>query len=318
MKIACVGKGGSGKTTLSVLLARQLAGAHFPVLLIDADINQHVGHMLGMTTQAMQSMRSLGQEMHRVKEYVRGDNPRILSTETMIKTTPPGRGSRYINLRDHNPVYDYFSRMVEGIRYMAVGAFDETDVGVKCYHAKTGVVELLLNHCLDREKEYFIVDMTAGADAFASGLFTRFDITLLVVEPTLKSVGVYEQYKKYAQEFGVAIGVVGNKIEQQSDIDFIRQYVGDDYMASMYLSPFIKKIDRGEYQNMDQLEPINQKALQDITAVIDRQKKDWEKYYQEAVLFHKKNAFSWANVALGCDVTQQIDESFRIQDVISR
>ena len=29
-----------------------------------------------------------------------------------------------------------------------------------------------------------MVDMTAGADSFASGLFTRFDLTFLVCEPT--------------------------------------------------------------------------------------------------------------------------------------
>src|SRR3712207_8000789 len=55
---------------------------------------------------------------------------------------------------------------------------------VSCYHAKTGAVELWLNHLVDGPDEYVVVDMTAGADAFASGLFTRFDLTVLVSEPT--------------------------------------------------------------------------------------------------------------------------------------
>jgi CO dehydrogenase maturation factor len=51
----------------------------------------------------------------------------------------------------------------------------------------------MLNHLVDGPGEYVVVDMTAGADSFASGLFTRFDATFLVCEPTLRSVGVYRQ-----------------------------------------------------------------------------------------------------------------------------
>jgi len=33
-----------------------------------------------------------------------------------------------------------------------------------------------------------VVDRTAGVDSFASGLFTRFDLTILVVEPTREGI----------------------------------------------------------------------------------------------------------------------------------
>ena len=48
MKIAFVGKGGSGKTTLSSLFIRHLAAAGAPVVAVDADINQHLGAALGL------------------------------------------------------------------------------------------------------------------------------------------------------------------------------------------------------------------------------------------------------------------------------
>jgi CO dehydrogenase maturation factor len=47
MKIAFAGKGGSGKTTLSSLFTRHLAGQGLPVVAIDADINQHLAEALG-------------------------------------------------------------------------------------------------------------------------------------------------------------------------------------------------------------------------------------------------------------------------------
>jgi CO dehydrogenase maturation factor len=69
---------------------------------------------------------------------------------------------------------------------------------VSCYHSKTGAVELYLNHLVDGPGEYVVIDCTAGADSFASGLFTRFDLTVLVAEPTRKGISVYRQWQGYA------------------------------------------------------------------------------------------------------------------------
>jgi CO dehydrogenase nickel-insertion accessory protein CooC1 len=48
VRIAFTGKGGSGKTTLSSLFIRHLAGQGLPVVAIDADINQHLAGALGV------------------------------------------------------------------------------------------------------------------------------------------------------------------------------------------------------------------------------------------------------------------------------
>jgi hypothetical protein len=47
MRIAFVGKGGSGKTTATAVFARYLAALGRRVLAVDADINQHLGPALG-------------------------------------------------------------------------------------------------------------------------------------------------------------------------------------------------------------------------------------------------------------------------------
>src|ERR1700682_1126363 len=173
MKIAFVGKGGSGKTTLSALFCRYLASCQVPVLAFDADINQHLGEALGLPENELVTIPALGLEMERIKEYLRGSNPRIAQASAMTKTTPPGRGSRLWRVREENPLLSYFGRCIDGMTLLVTGPFQEQDLGIKCYHSKVGAVELLLNHCVEGSDEYIIVDMTAGADTFASGFFTR-------------------------------------------------------------------------------------------------------------------------------------------------
>ena len=312
MKIAFVGKGGSGKTTLTSLLARHLAAQHRPVLAIDADINQHLGVALGLDEAQADALPAMGVHLDQIKEYLRGDNPRIGSAAAMVKTTPPGRGSRLLRLSEPNPLSELLERRVGGVRLLVTGPFEETDLGVACYHAKVGAVELWLNHLLDQPGEYVRVDMTAGVDAFASGMFTRFDHTFLVAEPTRKAVGVWRQYKAHADQFGVAVSVVGNKISSDDDVAFLRQHVGDDLLVCLQHSPVVRAMEQGRPLGPEALEAANQTALEYIHQTIDATGKDWARFQRQAVEFHLRNAHAWANARTGQDLSVQIDPNFNL------
>ena len=314
MKVAFVGKGGSGKTTLAALFSRYAAAQGRPVLAIDADINQHLAAAIGMTVEQAEALPPMGLEIDRIKEYLRGDNARIASASAMIKTTPPGRGSRLLTPGRPNPIFDHFVGRKGGIELMAVGPFAEGDIGTRCYHSKTGSVELLLNHLIDDERSLVVVDMTAGADAFASGLFTRFDLTVLVVEPTLRSLGVYDQYRRYASDHDITHRVMANKLDDADDRAFILEHVGDDLIDGLTRSSFIKTMEKGRVTPIDHLEKPNQDALDALLATADRQKKDWDRYHRDAILFHRRNAASWANDAVGGDLTHQIDPEFSMSE----
>ena len=314
MKVAFVGKGGSGKTTLAALFSRYAAEQGRHVLAIDADINQHLAEAIGMTPEEAVSLPPMGLEIDRIKDHLRGDNPRISSASAVIKTTPPGRGSHLLTLNTSNPIFDHFIRRKGDIELMAVGPFDEGDIGTRCYHSKTGSVELLLNHLIDDERSCIVVDMTAGADAFASGLFTRFDLTVLVVEPTLRSVGVFDQYRNYARDHDIAIRVMANKLDDPDDRDFVRDRVGDDLIDGLSRSSFIKAMEKGLALPLHDLEPANRAALEALLLTVGRQRKDWDRYHRDAVQFHRRNAASWANEAIGTDLTHQIDPDFSMSE----
>ncbi len=312
MRIAFVGKGGSGKTTLGALFIRHLASQESPVLAIDADINQHLATALGADEDQAAGVPPLGLEMSRIKEYLRGTNPRITKPSSLMKTTPPGTGSRLLTITGNNPMFDYFARTIEGVRFMATGALSEEDLGIKCYHSKLGATELLLSHLIDRDNEYVVVDMTAGADSFAGGMFMKFDLTFLVAEPTLKGVSVYEQYKKYGQDHGINLKVIGNKVETLEDTAFLRRHVGDDLFATFGHSQYVRSLEKGEQLPLNKLEPENLAILQQLKSAADAITKDWDIFYQQQVELHRRTAESWASRDAGEDLTLQIDPEFSL------
>ncbi|MDX3228369.1 ATP-binding protein [Streptomyces sp. ME19-01-6] len=322
MKIAFVGKGGSGKTTLSSLFIRHVAATGAPVMAVDADINQHLGAALGLDEPEAAALPAMGAHLPLIKDYLRGTNPRIFGADTMIKTTPPGEGSRLLRIDEDNPVYEACARTVGldsgQVRLMVTGPFTESDLGVACYHSKVGAIELCLNHLVDGRDEFVIVDMTAGSDSFASGLFTRFDMTFLVAEPTRKGVAVYRQYKEYAADFDVALRVVGNKVQGPEDLAFLRAEVGEDLLATVGHSDWVRAMEKGRPQRFEELEEVNRRALRTLHEAVDAsyERRDWQRYTRQMVHFHLKNAQSWGNEKTGADLAAQVDPAFMLDESV--
>jgi CO dehydrogenase maturation factor len=307
VRIAFVGKGGSGKTTSAAVFSRYLAELGHRVLAIDADINQHLGQALGHDGPPP---RALGADLPWLKDHLRGTNPRIPGADAMIKTTPPGPGSRLLDLDPAGELLARYSAVAGGVRHLVTGEFDEADIGVSCYHSKTGAVELYLNHLVDGPGEYVVVDMTAGADAFASGLFTRFDLTVLVSEPTRRGVGVYRQYAEHARGHGVELRVLGNKVADPDDVTYLRGQVGDALLGWFGQSAWVRAAERGEVAPITALEPANLAVLGAVLAALDERERDWAAYHRGTVEFHLRNAAAWGNRAVGADLAAQIDPEF--------
>lgn len=317
MKIAFVGKGGSGKSTVATLFAKYLAAQKKQVLAIDADINQHFGTLLGFSLDEIKALPSLGHEIAKVRMYVQGDNKRIMSPSHLRMTTPPANGSRVIHPNAQDPFLSRYITNKDGVHFATTGEFEASDVGMICYHGKTMSTEIVFNHLADANDEYVLVDMTAGADTFSTGIFLKFDMLALVVEPTAQSLSVFTQFKEYTKEYTINVKVVGNKIEDAVDEDFIKNYVGDAYLGCL---PYSKEI-----RNLEKNKLLAENFITDITPVmetikinLDNASKNWNKFYDDLVTLHKKHAESWLNNAFQTNFEDQIDPTFNPEKFYQR
>lgn len=188
------------------------------------------------------------------------------------------------------------------------GEIPKGNVGVRCYHGLNGAVELVLGHLLDTQDDTVIVDMTAGADAFSSSLFAKVDALVLVVEPTLKSLSVYDQFLPNVREYNIPFLVVGNKIQDDDDRDFIEQKVGT-LTARLGQSAFIRKRERGIRTSILSTESGLVSQLHQLILATRSTKRNWNELERRSHLLHQKNADDW----MGKDAANHIDSTFSLQ-----
>ena len=334
MRIALLGKGGSGKTTVSSLLIRALMQQEKSVIAIDADVNQSLGRKLDISQKSIDAKLKIGDPdngLNQLKALLKGSNQLIPENlQHMIKTTPPGPGSHLINPQSQDdPVLSRFGVTQGALTLINVGEVSKNSHMHRCYHAQTGGADLLLNHFLDSPNDNIIVDMTAGTDAFASGIFTRFDLLLLVVEPTDDSIDVYRQYIEHADFFdqtaqknGVhsavrpLIKVVGNKLSNPLQRQQLEYYCGEDLIGFLSESDWIKNQAMKQWLEVTQRETLldfdvyEKENLSVLHKVLNEghrlaHKKDWMNFWQQAIYVHKAQQ-SWA----GEDILEHYNEAF--------
>ncbi len=203
MRIAFVGKGGSGKTTISALFASYLAyTSKNAIAVFDADLNIHLPELLGFGALPFEKHLSHPDSIDRIRTWLIGNNE-LSHPQAFRKTTPPTLKSNILKIDEieKTPLHDLCLRK-DNVSMFAIGTYQDEDIGASCYHNNLAIFESILNHTDDRDG-YLITDMVAGVDSFAGTLHAQFDMTCLVVEPTRRSVEVFNKYADLAKEAGV-------------------------------------------------------------------------------------------------------------------
>lgn len=320
MRIAFVGKGGSGKTTLAALFAEYINRKH-PVLAIDADLNMHLGGLLGFEAELPIERHISHPDAARViKTHLKGGNTRIKGLAQFRKTTPPTAESNLIYLDDpQDPVLSRFGSGDEKLRLLVVGTYDSEEIGASCYHNNLAILENILSHLADASG-VVVTDMVAGIDAFANTLHAQFEMLVLTVEPTKRGLEVFEQYRKLALEAGVydSLFVVGNKVRSQTDAEFIKKAIPAEKLLGLFKeSAYLRRKDQeGGALNVDLLEGENKTLLAHIERRLFSITPDYKKRLRKLYELHRRYVAQGFIAERYGDLTKQIDETFDFENYV--
>jgi CO dehydrogenase maturation factor len=78
-------------------------------------------------------------------------------------------------------------------------------------------------------------------------------------------------------------------------------------------------MEKGRPPRFELLEDVNRRALRmlEIAADATYALRDWERYTQQMVHFHLKNARSWGNERTGADLAAQVDPGFVLDESVT-
>lgn len=311
MKIAFVGKGGSGKSTLSSLFIRYLSQRqNTNVLALDADLNMNLSGLLGCAFPREKYLSDLNNAAA-FRKYLKGENVLIRDENAFLPTTPAGQGSNLI-ARVDDPALDPYAVRVGSdplLNLVTVGTYVAEEIGQACYHTNLFVAENLLMHTDLPHDHWVVADMVAGTDAFSYSLHLQFDAIILIAEPTPESAEVCRLYFGLAKEAGIEklVSVVANKIEDDDDLNFIRKVVGCEPLGFVPAMASLRKFrQRGGAVSADMLTPELCALFDRVKEVAEHPEPDAEKRFAMLKSLHEKLcAQYWVISGYGEDVSQQ-------------
>ena len=233
MKIAVVGKGGVGKTTIAGTLSRLLARDSYNVLAVDADPNLNLYTSLGIE-------ESIASEIVPISE-----NAELIRSRT---------GASFGAILRMNPkvddIVDRFGIVgPDGVKLIVMGTVKAGNSGCMC--PENAFLRALMSHILLGRNDVVVLDMVAGIEHLGRGTAKGVDYMLCVVEPGKKAVTTAKRIFKLAKDINVKkFLVVGNKVSNDEDRNFIEAVMGESGMEVIGFIPFDEKVKEAELRGI--------------------------------------------------------------------
>lgn len=210
LRLAIVGKGGSGKTTVAGALARTLAAQGRRVLALDADPDANLASVLPLDAD---------------------ERPQPLARQHALLQAASNADALPLGLFQLNPdTGDLLPRGTVtwggGNPLVALGWGKAGGEG--CYCAEHAVLRRLLFDASALPAEVTLIDSEAGLEHLSRGTIAGVDLVLVVVEPGQRSLETAHAVRRLAGDLGIArVHAVICGYRDHAELLRLRGWLGD-------------------------------------------------------------------------------------------
>ncbi len=185
-RIGLFGKGGAGKSTVTVLLARAMCERGYSVCVLDAD----------STNIGLFQVFDIARSPKPMMEYFGG---MVFSggVVTCPVDDPIPLAGAEIKLETLNP--EYYAKNPDGIILLIAGKIGDQGPGSGC-DGPVAKIARDLQICIQGESPVTLVDFKAGFEDTARGVLTGLDWAIVVVDPTAISVEMAANMKHMLEQ----------------------------------------------------------------------------------------------------------------------
>jgi CO dehydrogenase maturation factor len=227
LRIAIVGKGGAGKTTIAGALARTLASRGLRVLAIDADPDANMASVLPLDGNDRPRPLAQAHALLRAANQDNGlpDGLFLLNPDTS-------------QLLPHGTV-----TWGGGQPLVALGW--SKDGGEGCYCAEHSLLRQLLLKASKATADITLIDSEAGLEHLSRGTIAGIDLALIVIEPGRRSLETADAIRRLAANLDIrhvhaVVSGCRNSTEQASVLEWLRDW------PPLAIFPFDEAIRHGD------------------------------------------------------------------------
>lgn len=201
MKLVVCGKGGSGKSTVSALVASEMASRGQSVLVVDTDeSNFGLYKQLGLP-QPPDFMESLGGKKalgEKLRRFLKSD------------------GKERLSILEDFSLSEIPEELIvgeNGVRLLAIGKIHEYGEGCAC---PMGALAREFIEKLAPGNMQVIVDTDAGIEHFGRGVEAGCDRIVVVIDPSFESVQLSGKISEMGTKINKPVSFVLNRMNQDS------------------------------------------------------------------------------------------------------